>query len=106
MRIYIATPINGRKEPTFQEKREAAAKRTELIKSQLQRDYPKATITTPFDIVPVTEQITEAEALGRCIATVMRSDLVYLDKGWRQSQGCRLEHHTAKIYHKDILYAS
>ncbi len=106
MRIYIATPINARKEKTFEEKRKAAAERAEYLKSQLQKDYPKAHIVTPFDIIPLTEQVTEPEALGRCVKTVLQSDILYLDKGWRHSQGCRLEHHTAKVYHKSIFYGT
>ena len=38
MRIYVSTPINGRKEPTFKEKWEAARRRAIMLKAYLQEE--------------------------------------------------------------------
>lgn len=103
MKIYIATPINARKEPTFTEKREAAARRAKMLKAYIQGEYPDAEVVTPFDVIPTTQQVAEPEAMGICIKTLLESDTILLDRGWTASKGCNLEYRAAKLYGKHII---
>jgi len=99
-RLYIATPINGRKGHSFQEKLNAAYDRICLLKSLLRDNemFEGYELTSTFDIHDDGIMPTEAEAMGDCIAEVLSCDAIYLDHGWLQSKGCRLEHSAAKIY--------
>ena len=59
MKLYISTPINGRKEPSFSEKYNAAKARIKEIESKYKdilSEYD--TIVTTFDINP--SGVTEA----------------------------------------------
>ncbi len=103
MTIYIATPINARSEGTFEEKRKAAKRRADMLRAWLKDEYPEEKIITPFDVVPLTEQVTEPEAMARCIKAVLQSDAILLDRGWTASNGCNLEYRAAKIYDKRII---
>lgn len=103
MKIYVSTPINGRKEDTFQKKRIAAYHRAETLRAYLKDEYPDAEIITPFDVVPLDENVDEAEAIGRCVTALLRCNTVVLDRGWTASDGCNLEYRSAKIYKKDII---
>ena len=98
MRIYIATPVNSRKEKTMQERREMAYHRCELLRKFLREEFAGAEIVTPFDVNPLDEEIAENEAMGRCVACVLTCNAIYLDHGWQASKGCNLEYRTAKIY--------
>lgn len=103
MRIYVSTPINGRHEATFEEKRKAAYRRATMLKAYLHEEYPDAEIVTPFDVVPLDTTIDEEEAIGRCITALLRCDTVALDRGWTASDGCNLEYRAAKLYKKQII---
>lgn len=105
MRLYIATPINSRKEKTFREKYLAAKHRFEMLKELVCFD-PRfdafAEIVSTFSVNPYG-MYTEEEALGRCVTAILGCDAIYLDHGWRGSKGCNLEYRVAKIYGKEIL---
>lgn len=103
MKIYVSTPVNGRKEETFQKKRIAAYHRAETLRAYLKDEYPDAEIVTPFDVVPLDETVDEPEAIGRCVTALLRCDTVVLDRGWTASNGCNLEYRAAKLYKKDII---
>lgn len=103
-RIYIATPINGRHEPTRESRLEAARRRVEYIKDILEEGiwcgdykYEFEECVSTFDVND-EEPCEEATAMGRCIELVMKCDAIYLDHGWLQSKGCNLEYGCAKIY--------
>lgn len=103
-RLYIATPINARKEPTKKERFLAAKHLCELIKEVLSdepwyQDYDE--VITPFDVNPFGKY-GETEAMGRCVTAVLESSAIYLDHGWQSSKGCNLEYRTAKLYDKVI----
>lgn len=119
MKIYISTPINGRKERTFAAKYKAAHARCENIKRILLADERfqdfcvgmvcngkaegcQPDFITTFDVNGTKPEYTEADAMGTCIAAVLDADAIYLDHGWNNSKGCRLEYQAAKIYGKDI----
>lgn len=103
MKIYIATPINARKEPTIEQKLAAARERVELIKKNLaaSRQFDGCEMISTFDL-PHGDCHDEAGAMGRCIAAVLESDAVFFDDGWVASNGCQLEHAAAFLYGKYI----
>lgn len=101
MKIYIATPVNGRKEKTLEEKQKAALARVEDITDFLMEQYPDAEFVSSFNIIGVKyhdKDLSEAVIMGACVRMVMESDLVVLDDGWDSSHGCRLEKYTAMVY--------
>ena len=99
LKIYIATPVNARNEATLQEKKEKAALRCKMLKEKLGKEFPNAEVVCSFDVCPIVgEPIEEHTAMGRCIDLLMTCDVIYLDSGWRKSNGCTLEYTTAKLY--------
>lgn len=103
MKLYIATPINARHEPTMKEKLLAAKRRIELLKDTLANNiqFKDYELISTFDL-PHDDDCSEASAVGKCVTAVMESDAVYLDCGWEKSNGCRVEYRTAQIYGKQI----
>lgn len=103
MKLYIATPINARQEPTIRKKLVAAKHRVEMLKAIIAdndrfKDYE---LISTFDFNDMND--TEEEAISRCIYHVLTSDAIYLDHGWTAAKGCNLEYLTAKIYGKQIF---
>jgi IS5 family transposase len=45
---------------------------------------------------------SEAVIMGRCVQRVMECDMIILDKGWIESNGCNIEASVALIYKKII----
>ena len=103
MKLYIATPINARQEPTMREKLVAAKHRVEMLKEILADDvrFKNYELISTFDFNDMND--TEEKAMSRCIYHVLTSDAIYLDHGWTASKGCNLEYLTAKIYGKQIF---
>lgn len=116
-KIYIATPVNGRKEETIEGKRAAAHLRVMELKKSLAVRYPDAEFHSSFDndIAPLDIMLTkrmygiglspEAVIMGKCVQRVMECDMVVLDYGWNKSKGCRLENATANIYGVGVISA-
>lgn len=105
MKLYIATPINGRREETFAGKFEAAKARVQELKERLRSDkrYAKYDqMTSGVDVCPLGA-FTEAKAVGRCVQAVLESDAVYMDCGYEQSAGCLLEYDTCRRYKIPVL---
>lgn len=101
MKIYIATPVNGRKENTLEEKQKAAMARVDSIADWMKELYPDAEFINPIRVILTYHngaEDHEALIMGSCVRMVMQSDLVVLDDGWDSSQGCRLEKYTAMVY--------
>lgn len=103
MKLYIATPINARQEPTMREKLVAAKHRVEMLKEILADDarFKNYELISTFDFNDMYD--TEEKAMSRCIYNVLTSDAIYLDHGWTSSKGCNLEYFTAQIYDKQIF---
>ena len=103
-KIYLATPVNGRKEKTLAEKMKAARKRIVEMQEQLKKFYPDATFRCSFDIIGLVldQPLTEAEIMGACVRMVMESDMIVLDDGWECSQGCTVERFVAMQYGKQV----
>lgn len=98
LRIYVATPVNGRKERTYEEKRKQAYLRCVYLRTVIRDEFPNAEVVTSFDVCPIDEQIEESTAMGRCVSLVMTCDAIWMDGHWNESKGCRLEHRTAELY--------
>lgn len=98
LKLYIATPINARKEETFEEKYKSAKKRLEYLKPILRADYRFNgwEVVGGTDICPLGTP--ENEAIKRCVQEVFTSDAIYMDVGWQNSDGCRTEFETAGRY--------
>lgn len=103
-KIYISLPITSRKEPTIQERAEAAFKRCELLKRRIAGvdAFKGWDIVTPFDVAPVGTTKTEAEILGGCVQAVLESDAILLDRDYTISKGARLEAEAAALYGKQV----
>ena len=103
MKLYIATPINARQEPTMREKLVAAKHRVEMLKAIIANDirFKNYELISTFDFNGMYD--TEEKAMSRCIYHVLTSDAIYLDHGWTASKGCNLEYQAAKIYDKQIF---
>ena len=106
MKLYVATPINARQEPTMREKLVAAKHRVEMLKEILSDDvrFKKYELISTFDFNDMYD--TEERAMSRCIYHVLTSDAIFLDLGWTASKGCNLEYQVAKIYGKQIFVNS
>ena len=109
--IYIATPVNARRETTMDEKRSAAylrVKELEYIISKSVNGAEFAEFHSAFDgdIVPIrlapNKLPSEAVIMGKCVQRVMECDMVVFDHGWTSSKGCKVEHQTAFEYEKEI----
>ena len=106
MKLYIATPINARQEPTMREKLVAAKHRVEMLKAIIANDirFKNYELISTFDFNDMND--TEEKAMSRCIYHVLTSDAIYFDHGWTVSKGCNLEYLTARIYGKQIFINS
>lgn len=102
MTIYISLPITGY---DLTERKELAEKARETLRSK----YPKARITTPFDL----SEDVEVEAPNPGYADYMKVDLGFIigkadtvcflvNPRFTKSKGVKLEWHAARIYHKKI----
>lgn len=94
MRIYVSLPITG------YDLGERKARALEL-KRRLEREGHEA--VTPFDL-DWEEGRDYAHYMGRDIEALLRCDAAYLDKGWEESKGCRLEYWAARIFERGIIY--
>ena len=106
MNVYIATPVNGRKEATLELKQEAARQRAEYLKKCVKAVFPDAVCWSSFDLmIPyILRDMSEGEIMGRCVQLIMEKiDFVLMDAGYGNSKGCLLEYSTATIYGKDII---
>lgn len=100
MKLYIATPVNARPEPTFAEKHHAALERVKELKEKLRTDERFARydeMTSGVEVCPLGG-FSEARAIGRCVQAVLESDAVYMDEGYRSSKGCMAEFDVARRY--------
>ena len=102
MKIYLATPVNGRKEKTLKAKQIAAMQRVEIMASMCRRWYRDAEFTSAFDYVEPGVIMPESVIMGHCVKMVMECDMIILDDGWETSQGCSVERFVAMQYGKKV----
>ena len=101
MTIYLATPVNGRKEKSLDEKRRKAYERIKMMEQYLRPKFGEANFVSSFDFAPLDGPIdwTEASIMGACVEMVMTSDLVILDsENSLNSKGMIVESYVARIY--------
>ena len=101
MTIYLATPVNGRKEKSLDEKRRKAYERIKMMEQYLRPKFGEARFISSFTFVPIDRPVecTEAEIMGHCVQMVMSSDLVILDsENSLNSKGMIVESYVARIY--------
>ncbi len=101
-KVYVATPVNGRQEPTRDEKRQAAYRRVVGLKAMLEIDHPDWDMVSSFDVCAPFGELSESVAMGRCVELLMTCEAIYLDRGWQSSKGCTVEHYVAKRYGLEI----
>lgn len=112
MKVYIATPINNRPEPTMERRLAAACLRVSEIKAICRKKEsifgPEPVLVSTFDVNPMTEGVTEAEAMGRCVSLLLTCDVIVVDNYNPErtglSKGVTAETLVAKIYNKKVLY--
>lgn len=97
-KVYFATPVNGRMERTFEEKKLAALKRCIEVRQLLAREQPDWIVTFSFTVCPINEHIDEPTAMARCYDLLRRCDMIVLDRDWTNSEGCNKERRFA-IHH-------
>lgn len=105
MKIYIATPVNARKEKTLQEKLEAALKRVNELTRIVKTHLPEAKVCSVFNAIVVWKNgqpVSEDKIMGACVRKVMQCDVILMDDGWGDSHGCKVERFTAQEYGKEI----
>ena len=104
MKIYLATPVNGRKEKTLEQKMKAAWERIGEMQKYMMQRYPDAVFRCSFDIVGMVldQPLTESEIMGKCVQMVMECDMIVLDDGWENSSGCTVERFVAMQYGKKV----
>ncbi len=105
MKIYIATPVNARKEKTLIEKQAAAKLRVIELREQIKKHLPDVEVRSSVtNIVIARKGLEDKEAviMGRCVQMVMESDIILMDDGWGDSHGCKVERFTAQEYGKEI----
>ena len=105
MKIYLASPVNGRKEKTLKEKQQAAMKRIDEMADYLVKFYPDAEFWSSVGNMPIArhgDESKEAKIMGHCVTMVMESDMVILDDGWENSKGCTVERFVALQYGKQV----
>ena len=104
MKIYLATPVNGRKEKTLEQKMKAAWERIGEMQKYMMQFYPDAVFRCSFDIVGMVldQPMTESEIMGKCVQMVMECDMIVLDDGWENSSGCTVERFVAYVYGKKV----
>jgi nucleoside 2-deoxyribosyltransferase len=105
-KVYIATPVNGRKEKNLAEKQKGALKRVVMISDYLKRNFPEefgnAEFQSSFSFVAIGEKMSESVVMGTCVRMVMECDMIILDEGWAESQGCTVERFVALQYGKAV----
>lgn len=107
MKIYLSTPVTSRQEKTYDEQYKAAVVRTKTMADfwkacRTNREKPDHLVSFA-DVVPPWN-CPEAEAMARCIQSVLTCEAILMDEGWQRSRGCLLEFMAALLYKKEIYY--
>ena len=104
IKIYLATPVNARKEKTKEEREIAAYGRIVDMRTYLRNWYPEAEFYYVFNLNFPDEltELSESVIMGRCVEAVMECDIIILDDGWQDSRGCNVEQHVAEQYDKKV----
>lgn len=93
MKVYVSIPITGK---DYEEQKQHARE----VAERLARDGHEA--VTPFDIVESPETPYN-EAIGKCIAALLKCEAVYMCEQWSDSKGCWAEYQAARVYGKVVM---
>ena len=111
MKIYLATPVNARKEKTLHQKMNGALKSIQMMAKYLKKNFdPEFEPLCSFDIPEVWNYFlgrrkdppSEPFVMGECVRMLMEADMIVLDDGWECSQGCTVERFVAMQYGKQV----
>lgn len=104
MKIYLATPVNGRKEKTIREKKYRAYERIGEMERYLKKKYHDAEFMSSFNLISLLDNdvLPESIIMGSCVRMVMECDMIVLDDGWENSSGCTVERFVAMQYGKKV----
>lgn len=105
MKIYLATPVNGRKEKTLRKKQKAAMQRLDEMAEFLRGKFKDAEFINPVRTILTYHngaEDHEALIMGSCVKMVMMCDMIILDDGWENSSGCTVERFVAMQYGKKV----
>lgn len=102
-KVYFATPVNGRSEGSIREKKIAALRRCIKMREALTRKHPDWAVMFSFNVCPIDANLSEPEAMGRCVTLLMACDMIVVDNGWEGSKGCQAEVKVADTYGIPVL---
>lgn len=92
-KVYVSIPITGQ---DYQDQRNHAF----VVATNLAQKG--CDVVTPFDIIQ-SPNTPYNEAMGKCIATLLDCDAIYLCKNWQTSKGCSSELQVALVYGKEVI---
>jgi hypothetical protein len=87
MKVYFSMPISGH---DVQERIDHA----KSAKDALLNMYSE--VVTPFDACPYDPNKSYGQCMKECIAALLECDKIIFDKGWYDSNGCRIEAEVAR----------
>lgn len=94
-KVFISQPMNGKTVEEIRKEREIAIE-------ELMNNFPNEEFQVIDTILPDAGLEPESRnrifMLGRSIELLADADLVYLSKGWQDSNGCMVEYEIAKRY--------
>lgn len=96
MKVMISQPMRGKTEEQIREERKAIIEKFNNMHIEV--------IDTIFIDEPPKDCNVAVYYLGKSISAMKDIDAIYMDDGWREARGCRIEHQVAKEYGIKILY--
>lgn len=100
MKIYLSIPKSGH-DISIQSK--LARLQSELL--ELRGHTPMNPFTTQTAPEHLNEKETYAYYMGEDMKMLLSCDAIYMvDKKWRKSKGCSIEHNAAYVMDMDIFY--
>ena len=96
MKVMISQPMRGKTEEQIREERKAIIEKFNNMHIEV--------IDTIFTDEPPKDCNVAVYYLGKSISAMKDIDAIYMDDGWREARGCRIEHQVAQEYGIKILY--
>ena len=96
MKVMISQPMRGKTEEQIREERKAIIEKFNNMHIEV--------IDTIFTDEPPKDCNVAVYYLGKSISAMKDIDAIYMDDGWREARGCRIEHQVAREYGIKILY--
>lgn len=96
MKVMISQPMRGKTSEQIKEERNFLIKKF--------NDMHIEVIDTIFTEDPPEDWNAAVYYLGKSISAMKDVDAIYMDDGWREARGCRIEYQVAREYGIKILY--